>query len=235
MIHAPDMMGEGKAAADCGTLNVVNSTLSTTRDLKGTRDYAATYGNAIGAYVDFISGAAILVKSTSANINLENASIDSYSGTIAMTVLNSDRMGNFLSEGDADSEKVKPIAISMKNMKVKGDIKHLDYQRIMTLSLDDATLNGMVVSGTMEEWNSLWSDYDKADCNWLVNDSWNTFYGVRMTMKDGSTWNVSGVSTLSSLMIEDGGVVKGNIQVNGQEMTPSTGETYNGKIVVTPL
>ena len=47
--------------------------------------------------------------------------------------------------------------------------------------------------------------------------------------------NVSGISTLSELTIEDGGVVKGNIQVDGQDITPSTGETYRGKIVATPL
>ena len=43
MIHAPDMAGQGKAAADCGFLDVINSTLATSRKLKSTRDYASTY------------------------------------------------------------------------------------------------------------------------------------------------------------------------------------------------
>jgi hypothetical protein len=235
MIHAPDMFGKGKAAADNGTLNVINSTLATTRNLKSTRNYTATYGKAIGAYVDYTSGPAILVKSTSANINLENTKIDSFSGIIAMTVLNSDKMGNFLADGDAESEEVKPIAISMKDMDAQGDIQHMDYQRIMTLSLDNVTLKGMVISGTMEEWNNLWTAYNKADCNWLKDESWNSYYGVRMTVKKGSTWNVTGRSTLSSLTIEKGGIVNANIQVDGNAITPSAGKTYTGKIVVMPL
>jgi hypothetical protein len=152
-----------------------------------------------------------------------------------MTVINSDGMGNFLEEGDADSKEVKPIAISVKNTDVNGDIKHMDYQRIMTLSLDNVTLTGAVVSGTMEEWNSLWSPYNKAECNWLVNESWDKFYGVQMTVKKGSTWNVSGISSLSSLTIENGGIVNGLVQVDGNKITPSTGKTYSGKIVVTPF
>ena len=234
MIHAPDMMGEGKAAADCGTLDVINSTLATSRNLKSTRDYAETYGPAIGAYVDYIRGAALLIKSTSANINFDNAKFDSYSGVNIMTALNSDSMGNYLAEGDGDD--VNPIAITMKNMDVKGDIKHMDYQRIMTLSLDNnTTLNGAVVSGTMEEWNKLWSAYKKEDCNWVVNDSWNTVYGVRMTVKKGATWKVTGKSTLSSLKLEKGGTIKGKVQVDGKTVTPDAGKTYTGNIVVMPL
>jgi hypothetical protein len=93
----------------------------------------------------------------------------------------------------------------------------------------------MVVSGTMEQWNNLWTAYNKADCNWLKNESWDSYYGVRMTVKKGSTWNVTGKSTLSSLTIEKGGMVSGNIQVDGKTITPSAGKTYTGKIVVTPL
>jgi hypothetical protein len=234
MIHAPDMGGQGLASADCGFLDVISSTLATSRTLKSTRDYAAKYGAATGAYVDYVNGADLLIKSTSANINLQNAKFDSYTGVIIMTVLNSDSMGNFLKEGDGT--KVKPIAISMKSMSVNGDIKHMDYQRIMTLSLDNgATLKGAVVSGTVEDWNKLWTAYKKEDCKWVQNDSWNTFYGVQMTVKKGATWEVSGPSTLSSLTLENGGTVKGKVQVDGKDVTLAAGKTYAGKIVVKPL
>lgn len=233
MMHAPDMWGQGKAAADCAILRVVNSTLATSRDLKTTEDYTAKYGKAIGAYVDYISGPAILVKSTSADISLENAKIESYNGVIAMTVLNSDPMGNYLAEGDGKG--VKPISISIKDMNAKGDIRHMDYQRIMTIFLDNAVLKGAVVSGTMEDWNKLWSAYDKEDCNWVVNDSWNTFYGVQMTVKKGATWDVTDKSTLSSLTVENGGTIKGKVQVDRKDITPSPGRTYTGRIEVLPL
>ena len=235
MIHAPDMGGQGLASADCGFLDVINSTLATSRDLKSTRNYAAKYGAAIGAYVDYISGADLLIKSTSANINLQNAKFDSYSGVIIMTVLNSDSMGNFLKE-EGDGAKVKPIAISMQDMNMKGDIKHMDYQRIMTLSLNSGTtLKGAVVSGTVEDWNRLWAAFKKEDCKWVQNDSWNTYYGVRMTVKKGANWEVSGPSSLSSLTVENGGTVKGKVQVDGKDVTPAAGKTYTGKIAVKPL
>jgi hypothetical protein len=123
----------------------------------------------------------------------------------------------------------------MKNMEANGDVKHMDYQRVMTLSLENATLNGAVVSGTMEDWNSLWTAYKKEDCNWLVDTAWNTRYGVKMSVKDGATWNVTGASSLSSLTLEKGGTIKGTVQVDGKTVTPAAGKTYTGDIVVMPL
>ena len=234
MIHAPDMGGQGKASADCGTLNVVNSTLATSKNLKSTRDYAAHISKAVDAYINYTMGATLLVKSTSANIGFDNAKFDSFSGVAIMTVLNSDSMGNFL-KAESDGKEVKPIAISMKNMNVKGDIKHMDYQRIMTLSLENATLKGAIVSGTVGEWNKLWTAFKKEDCKWVQNDKWDTFYGVQMTVKKGATWDVTGESSLSSLTVENGGTVKGKVQVDGKDVTPSAGKTYEGKIVVKPL
>jgi hypothetical protein len=236
MIHAPDMMGEGIAAVDCGFLDVFNSTLATSDKLKTKRDYATHINKAVDAYIDYTMGAALLVKSTSAVVTFDNAKIDSFSNVAVMTVLNSDSMGNFIADGDADdSNVVKPIAITMKNMEANGDVKHMDYQRVMTLSLENATLNGAVVSGTMEDWNSLWTAYKKEDCNWLVDTSWNTRYGVKMTVKNGATWNVTGASSLSSLTVEKGGAIKGKVQVDGKTVTPAAGKTYTGDIVVTSL
>jgi hypothetical protein len=234
MIHAPDMMGQGLAAADCGFLDVINGTLATSKRLKTTRDYATHISKAVDAYIDYTMGAALLVKSTSCVVNFDNAKIDSFSDIAVMTVLNSDGMGNFLKD-EADGAKVKPIAISMKNMEVKGDIKHMDYQRLMTFSLENATLKGAVVSGTMEDWNSLWAAQNKEDCNWVVDTAWNTRYGVQMTVKKDGVWKVTGASSLSSLTVEKGGTIKGKVQVDGKAVTPKAGQTYTGDIVVTPL
>ena len=201
MIHAPDMMGEGKGAA---------------------------------AYIDYINGAALLIKSTSATISFDRAKLDSFSGVAVMTVLNSDRMGNFL-KAETDGSQVKPVAITMKNMSVNADINHMDYQRIMTLSLERATLKGAVVSGMVEDWNKLWAVFQRKDTRWVQNDKWGTFYGVRMTLKQGSTWEVSGPSLLSSLTVENGATRKGRVQVDGATVRPTVGKTYTGKIAVTPL
>ncbi len=233
MIHAPDMRGEGRAAADSGTLSVINSTLATDRQFKSTRDYAVHISKATDAYISYISGAALLIKSTSATINFERAQIESYSGVAVLTVLNSDRMGNFL-KSESDGALVRPIAISMKDMSVSGDIKHMDYQRLMTLKLDHASLKGAVVSGTVEDWNHLWSGFESKDTGWVQNATWNTFYGVRMTLLAGSTWEVTGASLLSALHLEDGATVKGRVQVDGKEVVLTPGTTYTGRIVVLP-
>lgn len=118
MIHAPDMMGQGLYAADCGTFSARNTIIETTEDLVSTKDYN-DYGEAVGAYIDHVSGSDFLIRSTSANITLDNVSMHSYNDTLIHTVLNADSMGNFLAPGDGD--QVKPIAVSMSNMDVAGD------------------------------------------------------------------------------------------------------------------
>lgn len=231
MMHAPDMMGQGIAAVDCGTLEVINSTLVTSKKLVSTFDYEAAYGLAISDYIDYISGAAILVKSTSADITLNSAKIKSYSNVILQTVLNSDKMGNFLADGDANSEAVKPVSLTMKNMTQKGDILHMDYQRNMVISLENTTLTGKIISGSMEDWNVLWSGYSE-NLNWVVDSEWNSVYGASLTLKSDSTWKVTGESTLTSLTVEDGSKIIGIVTVDGVKVTPTAGSLYEGNIVV---
>src|SRR5262249_49095037 len=144
---APDMMGEGLKAADTGTLNVSNSTLATTKSLVSTFDYSQ-YSDAVAAYVNYVSGDDILVKSTSANISLNKANMDSYNGVLVHTVLNSDSMGNFLAAGDNAS--VNPVSVSMTDMKVMGDLLHEDYQRDMIVKLSNTTLTGAIIKGTYD-------------------------------------------------------------------------------------
>jgi hypothetical protein len=234
MIHAPDMSNQGKAAADHGFLTVINSTIKTDPSLKGTRDYAQHIDKATQAYIDYTKGAALLIKSATATVKFVNAKIESFSGVAVLTVLNSDSMGNFL-HNETDGAEIQPLDISMKDMSVTGDVKHMDYQRIMNLSLDNATLKGAVVSGSVDDWNKLWTAFDKKDCKWVQNDKWNTFYGVRMTVKKGASWEVTGPSLLASLTVENGGTVKGKVQVDGKDVTPAAGQTYTGRIVVKPL
>ncbi len=231
MMHAPDMMGSGKGAASTAVLTVSNSEIVTTKDLVSTEDYYATYGDAIGAYVDYVSGADLLVRSTSATITLENDTMETYSGVLLMTVLNADSMGNFLAEGDG--AEVDPIALSMKDMEVEGDILHMDYQRRMTVDLTDTTLTGDVISGTFEEWTNLWAEYGEDASNWQPDESWETDYGVALTLNGSSVWKVEGTSTLSSLTVNDSASIEGTVSIDGETVTVETSKTYTGNIVVT--
>ena len=228
MIHAPDMMGQGLMAADCGTFYAENTALATDNDLRSTKDYN-DYGEAVGAYIDDVSGDIFLIRSTSADIQLKNVTMDSYNGVLVHTVLNADSMGNFLAAGDG--EQVNPVAVSMEDMKVTGDILHEDYQRQMTVDLEHTTLTGKLVSGTMDSWNRQWADY--GEVNWVVDDSFDADYGIALTVGDGAVWNVTGDSSLKSLTVMEGGTVQGDITLDGQPLTPEPGKTYTGDIQVT--
>lgn len=228
MIHAPDMMGQGLMAADCGTFYAENTALATDNDLRSTKDYN-DYGEAVGAYIDDVSGDIFLIRSTSADIQLKNVTMDSYNGVLVHTVLNADSMGNFLAAGDG--EQVNPVAISMEDMEVTGDILHEDYQRQMTVDLEHTTLTGKLVSGTMDSWNRQWADY--GEVNWVVDDSYDADYGIALTVGDGAVWNVTGDSSLKSLTVMEGGTVQGDITLDGEPLTPEPGKTYTGNIQVT--
>jgi hypothetical protein len=169
-----------------------------------------------------------LVRSTSAKIDLKNVRMDSYSGTLIQSVLSADSMGNFLAPGDGD--QVEPISVTMTDMDVVGDIRHEDYQRRMTVTLENTTLSGNIVSGTMEDWNSTWSDY--ADVNWVVDDSFDATYGVALTLGKGAVWNVTGESSLRELTVEKGATINGDITLDGEPLSPEPGETYTGEILV---
>jgi hypothetical protein len=118
----------------------------------------------------------------------------------------------------------------MTDMDVVGDIRHEDYQRRMTVDLENTTLSGNIVSGTMEDWNSTWSAYE--DVNWVVDDSFDATYGVSLTLGKGAVWNVTGASSLRSLTVEEGATINGDITLDGQSLSPEPGETYTGEILV---
>jgi len=48
-----------------------------------------------------------------------------------------------------DGNEALGINVSLKNMELKGNILHEDYQRKMTLSLSGAGITGKIVSGTI--------------------------------------------------------------------------------------
>ncbi|MFO1400827.1 MAG: hypothetical protein U1F30_06395 [Steroidobacteraceae bacterium] len=234
MIHAPDMMGQGLAAADAGKLDVVRSTLATDRRLKGTRDYARHISPAVAAYIDYTAGADVLIKSTSGDFDFDGVTFKSYSNVLVMTALNSDKWGNFL-RNESDGAAVKPIAVNFRNLSATGDIRHMDYQRIMALTLEQATLKGAIVSGSLADWNALWTKFERKSMPWVVNDRWDTFHGVRLTLKDGGKWIVTAPSLLAALRLEDGATLAGRVEVDGEPVTPAGGQAYAGRIVVTPL
>ncbi len=245
MMHAPDMMKEGLKAADYGYFTAKNSTLSTTRKLTTKFDYS-TYGAEAQKYVDFISGDIILIKSTSANIELDNDTLDSYNGVLVHTVLNSDSMSNFLAAGDNKktmsdgSAAVKSISLRMSNMSTKGDLLHDDYHRNMEINLSSVTLEGKIRQGTYKTWNAMWTAKGVAKANWLPNnDTWSGTNVLMVTLDGKTKWTVTDASNMSTLTIAKGATLaapKGyqlTMTVNGVTSKIEPG-TYNGDIVIAP-
>lgn len=55
---------------------------------------------------------------------------------------------------------------------------------------------------------------------------------VAVTLRGGSVWNVTGISYLKKLTIEEGSVLNGNLYVNGTR-TDAVAKTYTGNLVLT--
>lgn len=199
-LHSPDMMGEGTGTYQ-GVMTVENSELITTRDLKSAMDYTAEYDEAVGAYIDYVSGANILVKSTGAVIDLNNVTAESYSNTLLLTALNSDSMSRYLkSEGTDDVE------MTISNSTIGGDIQHDDYQRDVNVTLKDSEYSGAVDYSTYDEWNAMWESVEDCEYNYWSNLDPATYitdtHDTVMNLED-SAWNVTGDSNVTDLTMDD--------------------------------
>jgi hypothetical protein len=243
MLHTPDMMGTGINAADSGYLEVINSRLVTDPKLISTFDYSS-YSDAIQSYVDYVSGDLILLKSTSATIYLENAELDAYNDVLIHSVLNSDAMGNFLAEGDNQvvdddgSLLVQPITVTMKDMRVLGNILHEDYQRDMEVTIEAASLEGKVALRSFEAWQELWQVMDVTEANWLPDNAWEGENALSLTLTNNASWIVTDSSSLTALTVDEGSMIMGLggrqvvMTVDG-ETTEIEAGTYKGNIQLT--
>lgn len=242
-LHSPDMMGEGTGTYQ-GVMTVENSQLITTQDLKSSMDYAAEYDEAVGAYIDYVSGANILVKSTGAVIQLNNVTAESYSDTLLLTALNSDSMSRYLkSEGTDDVE------MTVSDSTIGGDIQHDDYQRDVNVTLKNSAYSGAVNYSTYEEWNAMWEAVKDCEYNYWSNLDPNTYitntHETVMNL-EASTWNVEGNSRITGLTMDDASTV---VIPEGMSLTVENGDfagTYTnttltpsalpavGRLTVTP-
>ena len=242
-MHSPDMMGDGTAGYQA-VLTVSNSTLTTVAtdelDAASTYDYSS-YGDAVYAYVEYITGSVLLVKSTGAVITLDNVEMYSSNGVLIHTIVNSDSMSRFLKSGNEGYD----VEVSMTDMDVEGDIVHDDYQRDLIVTLSDTTLTGAITTATADSWYEQWADYaddDSAYWTTINNDTYNTdTHETDITLTDGSVWYVTADSNITSLTIEDTSMVvvaEGVTLTVGDEVyeagtyTAPEPETLSGEITI---
>ena len=232
-LHSPDMMGEGNSDYTA-QLSLSHTTLITddainnegyeytsnvndeTYTVQATENYTDKYGDAVGAYIDYVTGVAILVKSTSADISLNDVEIQSSTGVALLTALNSDSMSRYLKR-DVGSG----VNVTVTDSTIDGDFIHDDYQRDMTVTLDNTTLNGDITFSTAVEWNEKWSDYAEDENAYWVNLDANTYitdtHATALTLTNGSVWNVKETSELTTLTVSADSVVNGSIEAETTE------------------
>lgn len=205
------------------------------------QDYAEKYDVAVGEYIEFIRGAAILVKSISASIDLDDVTFTLENGTygnnaIIMTVINSDQNGRWVQSGQAIDD-IQGTVANISNSTISGDFKNYDYQRKLTVNFDAVDWTGASYTWDAETFNSIWSEECLAadSCLWILDsESYITdvTMGTYLTFTNGSVWNVTDESVLAYLAWDDTCTINGTVTVDGEEVT-EPGE-YEGVIVVTP-
>lgn len=139
---------------------------------------------------------------------------------------------------------------TFKNLSVDGDIYNAVWQawQAVDVSFDKAEITGVI--------SSAWANHVDADGKALpggtvieADSSLDCHLGmgrvkntaapavnnpVYLTLENGSVWNVSGVSYLSKLALdESSSIVGATMTVNGVE-TPIKAGSYEGEIVLTP-
>ncbi len=229
MMHA-DMSGADSQAQ----AYISNSVISTEEDdvvfAEGQKladmDAAAAYA-ARGAvsYLQWkdLAGAAALLKCHSGKLVFDNCDLRSRTGVAVRTAFVYDAMASGIYP--VDGAEYIGDEVDFQNMTVNGDVIHDDYMRKMVLNLENAELNGAVVSGTCASWNAKYETIDMAalaaagvdisetdeetvKASFIYNDSYETVWGVRMAMDAASVWNVTGDSNLYSFSMADGAVVQ---------------------------
>ncbi len=188
-------------------------------------DWASESSGVSGLISDYQSGDAVIIASHNGKVVFDGAEVAARSGVLVHSLFSYDSMASGIYP--VDGAEYVGDAVTIANMSAEGDILHEDYMRKMDLSLENAELTGKVVGTTLAGWNSYWtaavealpeeelseaSDEMTALESTLVsciyNDTYETLWGVRMSMDGSSTWTVTGDSNLYSFTMADGAVVQ---------------------------
>ena len=203
-----------------------------TYTVRAETDYEALYGEAVGAYIDYVDGAVILVKSTSADIALEDVTVTSSDGTALLTTLNSDSMSRYLKEDVGNG-----VNVSIRDSEISGSIVHDDYQRDLHISAEGTTITGGVTYSDADAWNSRWEAYSGDDrCVWYDLDPETYITETHETVLElsgGSVWNVTEESQLTTLSVSPDSTVNGTIRAASEETLEDGTVVYTDAVVVT--
>jgi hypothetical protein len=213
-------------------ISIHGSTLATDLNLNKKVDYSAEQQ----AYIDHQAGSVIVIKSANAAIDLDKVTLNpdrKGTGALIHTVINNDT--GFMTKVP-DGTTYPGVQVKMTGMKAEGNVLNEDYQRDLHLLLAETSLTGKIVSGTVETWNALCKE--KGMEKYIIDPGgYKAVHGVELSLGSGSSWTVTGDSTLTALTISGGATVKASagarltMTVDGAEAAIQTG-TYKGKILI---
>ncbi len=143
-----------------------------------------------------------------------------------------------------DVTSIENAAVSnFSNIELVGDFYNavgytlVDGKMNMALNFDNATVTGVITSSSSdhlkdelyinEEDYRLFGVLENTPCPAVNN-------GVIVSLANGSVWNVTGESYLTSLTLDSTSAVNGIVTVDGAAVDTSAGGGWTGAIVVTP-
>ena len=198
--HMPDQSHSGAQNTKKATLYMNGGLLATQEELIPAE---------MSAYTARYAGACIVTKSTQGSILLEGTAMESWSGELIHTMINSDSNVNDIADGD----EAPGSDVTLRDMTVAGDIVNDDYQRALRLTLDGTELTGAIVSHSCEDWNAFCEA--ELEGEYILNpDGYETVWGVEVTLTNGAVWNVTETSVVTALNIGEGCSVNGAVSVN---------------------
>ena len=254
LVHKPDEAHQGKGADQQnifvaeGVDLIVDHTLFNTEDMPegwytpaDVTSSASFFNDDTLNYVEWTSGPAILIRSCSTLIYLDDVTFTSnwdeveqkgQPDTFIMAVMNSDGNANLIADGDV----ANPMDITIADSEITGDIIDADYQREMLLTLDNATLNGKIDWFDCDMWNQVWgTEGFLGSGNYEYNESYETVWGPVVTLVNGAVWNVTEESYIKDYSVDETSQIIGTIEAyeDGYKVYPegteAAGESAEGE------
>ena len=193
-------------------------------------DWAKESTGIKGIISAYQSGACVVLSSHNGKVVFDGSELYSRTGVLVHSLFSYDSMASGIYP--QDGVEYAGDEVTLANMSAEGDILHEDYMRKMELTLENAELTGKVVGTTLAAWNGYWTDVvDAMDeeelsdasgemdakaatlVNCIYNDTYETMWGVRMTMDGSSVWNITGDSNLYSFTMAEGAQITGAAEI----------------------
>ena len=227
----PDLMGQGTAASTQNIMVGFSTDFITDHELfdlnampEGyyTPDCVTSSASSFNpdtlAYAKWTSGPAILLRSDSAFIALDDITFTSnydeadfgQPRTLIMSALNSDSNACLIPDG----EQVAPMEIFIGHSVIDADIRDYDYHRKMFVVMAGTEFTGAIKSYTVDDWNAIWGEGGTLGTGYYAYDeTYETNWWPTVALSEGSVWTVTEECFLAELFYDSTSRVIGDIEM----------------------